>query len=175
MMRLVLLLLLILGFGGFFLFLRSESGNQWISSKLTNFLEKATGDTISIGKLEIQFPDIIHAENLVMKDGHNTEMFNIRRLDADFGYYNFITGKVTISDVSMDSLIFHLAIYKKDRLTNLGYVIDRLSAGPSSGSKFKMLVKSVTLKNVNFTYDDFNDTASVFPTMINWSHIAVNN
>jgi hypothetical protein len=170
-----LVLLLLLLIGGAYYFINSSWGEKWMAHKLSDYLGEQMGDSVIIGHLDVQLPNTLVLDNIVVYDHHKNVMFNLHHVYAQIGYFNSILNKLTLSHIELNGVVFNLHRYKGDSSSNFGYVLHELSPpGDTTHSKnpFKIQFSYVKINDLHFKWDDENYPYGT-PGVIDWDHLKV--
>ena len=116
----------------------------WVSEK--------TGDSLTIGLLEIDFFKGIEIKKLGLRDSLGIPMMRVSSLKVSPAFYKLLSGKFYIHTVYMDSVDFRLIEHKKDDNYTFINFINKLSSGDSTSSPgvFKLNIRKLTLAHVHF-------------------------
>jgi hypothetical protein len=173
---LILLFIVIAGLTAFYFYINSGSGKRQLAAQLGKYLSKTLGCEVSIRSAQWNFPASVQLDHVIVKDHKQKEMFVIRDLDAGLAYYNFLTGRITFSTVSLSDVDFDLERYPGDSSSNFGYVIARLSKGgdTSKAATTDIMFNVVNINNLHFIWNDQNLSRISYPG-IDWNHLDVNN
>jgi hypothetical protein len=171
---LVLLLLVVLGLTAFYVYINTGSGRRFLASEISTYLGKTLGTEISIKSATWEFPASVSLEHVVIKDHRHKNMFVIERLNAGLAFYNFVTQRITLSEVTIRDVNFDLVRYPGDSSSNFGYVINRLTAGGDTAKKAStdIMFNVVNIENLHFTWDDQN-LGRISYKGIDWNHLDV--
>ncbi|MDQ3072200.1 MAG: hypothetical protein M3Q97_02890, partial [Bacteroidota bacterium] len=107
-----LIMLVLIAIIGIYIYLNSEKGQRWVTVKVQDMLEKQTGTKVSIGSIEIDFPEKIRIHDFVILDHHDNPILKFNEAKARFGRYNFATGALVIASIDLIDAEIHLTRYK---------------------------------------------------------------
>ncbi len=169
-----LLVLFVVALTGLYYFLDTDYGKKWLTQKLEKTLTDELGVEVQIGLAELDLPGTVHLNDVLVLDHHKKEMLRLPEAHAQFGYYNFITGKVTLGRVELSNAVFTLTHYENEERTNVGQIIERLESGPSTGKKTDILFKYIVINNGHFIYNERNEPPYAHPG-VDWQHIDLKN
>ena len=171
---LVVLLLLLLGLTGLYFYLNTGQGRRLLASEISFYAGQAFGSDMSIGNAKWNFPATVSLENIIIKDHRHHNMFVIDKLNAGLIYFNYKTGRMIFSGVSLKNVDFDLERYPGDSSSNFGYVIARLSKGSGTPAKYKtdVFFKDIGIENLHFRWNDQN-TPTVSYGGVDWNHVDV--
>ena len=171
-----LLLLSVVFIAGFYVYLQSTPGERWLKGKLESTLQSTLKLPVHIGGANISFPGNVNLSDVTIIDHKGNKMFDIKYLRASISYYNFITQRLTLGLVDIDGLDFNLTSYDKEKNSNFGMVLDRLTAStgkPGTGPDVSIYVNSIRLKHVNFNWENIGEHYD--PAQMDFDHIKVSN
>jgi len=171
---LVLVLVLLLGVTALYFYMNSVPGRRFLASEIGYYTGKAFGSEVSIGNAKWNFPATVSLENIIIKDHRHNNMFVIDKLNAGLIYFNYETGRMIFSGVSLKNMDFNLVRYPGDSSSNFGYVIARLSKGSGTARTHKtnIFFNDIDIENLRFRWDDQN-AGTVTYGGIDWSHVDV--
>ncbi|MGZ5243562.1 MAG: translocation/assembly module TamB domain-containing protein [Bacteroidia bacterium] len=167
-----LALLFAVALTGLYYWLDTDSGKKWLTQKLNKTLTKELGVEVNIGLAELDLPGTVHLHDVLVLDHHQNKLITIKEANAQFAYYNFATGKITLGRVELNHTQFNLIQYKGEPKTNVGLIMHRLQSGPSTGKKTDVLVKYIVINDGNLFYDQQNKPPYAHEG-VDWKHIDV--
>jgi len=146
--------------------------------KVAGWVSEKTGDSLTIGLLDIDFFKGIEIEKLDLRDSLGTPMMRIHNLKVSPAFFEFLSGKFFIRSVQMDSVDFRLILHKgKDNYTFINF-INKLSSGDTTASSsgvFKLNIKKLSMANVHFQLKNENEVNADAPkSTMNYTDIEVN-
>jgi hypothetical protein len=127
--------------------------------KVAGWVSEKTGDSLTIGLLDIDFFKGIEIEKLDLRDSLGIPMMRISNLKVSPAFFELLSGKLFIHSVQMDSVDFRLIVHKgKDNYTFINF-IKKLSSGDTTSSSgvFKLSIKKLSMANVHFQLKNEND------------------
>ncbi len=140
----------------------------WVSGK--------TGDSLTIGLLDVDFFKGIEIKKLDLRDSLGIPMMRISAMKVRPAFFRLLYGKYFIHSVFIDSVDFRLIEHKgADNYTFINF-IKKLSSGSSSSSPgvFKLRIKKLTMAHVRFHLKNENDEYPNAPAnTMNYSDIDV--
>ncbi len=149
----LVLLLLVSG-----ILLSMPSVQTKIAHYLTATINKDFGTNISIEKVAITVFGSIKLKNVTAKDKNYKNIFEIKRLQTSILDFNklYNEGHPYLGDLTIDGLHLNMIQEKGETSTNLDAFIDAFDDGTPGSGKFRMVIKSMELKNSKFSYHDYN-------------------
>lgn len=143
-----LLLFLALGLVGFVIYLKSNSGQKWVSQKASEYLSKKLKTTVK-SNFTYSFPDWIQSENLLIKDELSDTLLSAGKVRIDLDMLALINNKVLINKALLENSYFN--IYEKNKKPNYQFILDAFAsdttAKNSSPTPFEYVLKEINLKN----------------------------
>lgn len=129
---------------------------QWAANTATEFLTKQVGSKVSIAKIELGLFKSAYFEDVYVEDRRGDTMIYINNLNVRVSGINFITGKIDLNTVTVDSAKIFLY---KDTLgvINIKHFFDALKPEipPHNPPNFRMTAMQVNLLNTHFKlYDE---------------------
>jgi hypothetical protein len=169
---LVLFALVILAIISFFIYINTNSGRRQLASEVSKYVSKTLGTEVSITSARWSFPASVSLDHVVIKDHKHQDMFVIEKLDAGLAFYNFITKRITFSEVDLKDVNFNLVRYTGDSSSNFGFVINRLTQGTDTSKKATtdIMFNVVNIDNLHFTWNDQTLGKISYPG-IDWNHL----
>ena len=123
----------------------------WVSGK--------TGDSLTIGLLDIDLFKGIEIKKLDLRDSLGVPMMRINAMKVRPAFFKLLSGKYFIHSVFMDSVDFRLIEHKgEDNYAFINF-IKKLSSGGSFSSSgvFKLNIKKLTMAHIHFQLKNEND------------------
>ncbi len=147
----LLLLLLTL-----FLLLENSKVQTWLTEKISEYLSKEYGTTVSTGKVEISIFDGFRFEDLYIADQQNDTLFFINSIGIFPKGLPRSFSKLKFSKVNIDSLYCNLYELPDGQL-NMQFLIDSLSGDEEDDeeAKFSLKIAKCLIKNSRFNYKEF--------------------
>ncbi|HEY9113785.1 MAG TPA: translocation/assembly module TamB domain-containing protein [Bacteroidales bacterium] len=165
----IFLVLLAIPFAITFLF--REPLIQTITARLaTKILSEQLGYSISVRTININFFDGIVLKDLLVKDHHDNVMLGVVNLKAMPAYVDYTVVGLAFLRVQLDGAEFRYGFYKDEAQANLDYLLDKISgtdttSTSSGGGSFKLMVRSLSLRNSSFRFFNEDIADSSLKTM----------
>jgi len=144
--------------------------------KVAAWVSEKTGDSLTIGLLDIDFFKGIEISHLDLRDSLGIPMLHIGNMKARPSFFRLLYGKFFIHTVFMDTVDFRLIVHKgEDNYTFVNF-INKLSSGGSSSSLgiFRLNIQKLTMKNIHFQLKNENNVSPKAPqNTMNYSDIDV--
>ncbi len=144
--------------------------------KVAGWVSEKTGDSLTIGLLDIDFFKGIEISHLNLSDSLGNPIMHISNMKASPAFFKLLSGKFLIHNVQMDTVDFRLIEYKGNRNYTFINFIRKLSTANSSSSSgvFKLNIGDLTMAHVHFQLKNGNDVHANAPkNTMNYSDIVV--
>ncbi|GHU83495.1 DUF490 domain-containing protein [Bacteroidia bacterium] len=130
---------------------------------------------ISIGKVEIEWPNRLALSNVCMDDESGREMFRANHLAAAFRVLPLVQGKLVFTTIRLFDFTLHLNKETPQSPLNLQYVIDAFASKDTTKqpANIDLSIHSVMIRKGNFSYDVLSEATT--PGKFNAKHINVGN
>lgn len=175
---LILLAVVVLVVFGVYFWLSTPSGKRFLTNKVVEIAHEQLGVEVKMGELDVRFPGRVRITGLEVSDHRNKLMLKVPFLKASLGFFNTITGNLSLNNVELNDAYLNLHRYKGDTASNLGLIINKLTAGPSdtttSTKSSAILFSSVRLKNFTFNWYD-EESPLLPPNMVDFNHVGITN
>lgn len=144
-----------------FLFIRTETGQNFIQKKAVTYLTKKTGASVSIGKFRTDLLTHIDLQSVTIKDQSQKTLLHVGRLEADYRLFDLLTNTLTISHITVDTLDFRMARTETDTSFNYDFILRAFAGQPSTepvdttpGKPFNFNFGELTVRQLHFIMDD---------------------
>ena len=147
---------------------------SFIGTKAALALSEKLGTQVSLGRVEIGFPNRIILDQIDIVDQSNEKMFHAGRLTAKIDFLPLINGRISISSAQIFSA--NVSLYKTDSLAkpNYQFVLDSLTTeGDESTSALNLRINSLIIRHSQVSYDQ-RDVAQT-PKRLNFKHLKFRN
>ncbi len=146
--------------------------------KVASWVSEKTGDSLTIGLLDIDFFKGIEVRQLGLRDSLGTPMLRINRMNVSPAFFELLSGKFFIHSLLIDSVEFRLVEHKDKNNYSFINFIKKLFSGSntssSSSSAFKLNIKILKMNHVHFQLRSEKDTNLNAPqNTMNYSDIDV--
>jgi hypothetical protein len=159
-----LLIELILIFLIFIVFaVRTSWFQTFLAQKAASYLSSEWGKDVRIDKLDFIFFDAVNIEGIYIQDSKTDTLLYANQLKATFDHWDLGTPiTVNLNEVLLNDATVKLKKYKGDTVFNFQYIIDYFGASEdtTTSTPFKLTNQSLKLNNVNFLYQDQNETST---------------
>ncbi|GAB3813363.1 translocation/assembly module TamB domain-containing protein [Pontibacter rugosus] len=147
-----------------------------VAQRVAAYLSEATQHQVSIGRVDIEFFSNVVLEQLLVQDSRDNELVYVGRVEADIAAFSLLDlSTLNINTLELQNPRANLVQYAGSDTLNLSSFINALgdlfvkdTTKPSEPFNFQL--GELIIKNGEFTYDDFNDTATTYG--MNYSHLS---
>ena len=144
--------------------------------KVAAWVSEKTGDSLTIGLVDIDFFKGIEISHLDLRDSLGIPMMRIGNMKVSPAFFKLLYGRFLIHAVYMDTVDFRLMVHKgADNYTFINF-IKKLSSGGSSSSSgvFSLRINKLTMTHIHFQLKNENDVNPQAPrNTMNYSDIDV--
>ena len=144
--------------------------------KVSEWVTQKTGDTLTIGSLNLNLFRGIVVNHLDLRDEQGIPMIRLNRTEARFNFLKLLAGDFVLKKVAIDSVDFRLVEHKK--ADNYAFIlfINKLSSGdttPAKG-KFRLRIKQISMAHLHFQLKNENNPHPGYPkNTMNYDDIEV--
>ena len=145
---------------------------SFIGEQTASVLSEILGTQVSLGRVEIGFPNRIILDQVNIMDQSNEEMLHAGRLTAKIDFLPLIEGRISISSAQIFSA--NVLLYKTDSLAkpNYQFVLDSLaSEDDDSPSALNLRINSLIVRHSSMSYDQ-RDVPQT-PSKLNPKHLKI--
>ncbi len=127
--------------------------------KVATWVSEKTGDSLTIGLVDIDFFKGIEVSHLDLRDSLDIPMMRIGNMKVSPSFFKLLYGRFFIHAVHMDTVDFRLIVHKGDDNYTFINFIRKLSSGGSSSSSgvFRLSIKKLTMTHIHFQLRNEND------------------
>ena len=147
---------------------------SFIGDKAASALSEKLGTQVSLGRVEIGFPNRIILDQIDIADQSNEKMFHAGRLTAKIELLPLAKGRISISSAQIFSA--NVSLYKIDSLAkpNYQFLLDSLATeDDESSSALNLRINSLIIRHSQVSYDQ-RDVAQT-PKCLNFKHLKFGN
>ena len=127
---------------------------SFIGEQTASVLSEKLGTEVSLGRVEIGFPNRIILDHVDILDQSNEEMLHAGRLTAKIDILPLVEGRISISSAQIFSA--NVSLYKTDSLAkpNYQFVLDSLaSEDDDTPSALNLRINSLIIRHSSVSYD----------------------
>ncbi|WP_134204452.1 translocation/assembly module TamB domain-containing protein [Algoriphagus zhangzhouensis] len=142
------------------LLLQMASVQNWAIDKVTNYLNKDSQFTTSIGHIDLNWWDALSLSNLEIKDHHDSTMIAAQKAMVDFQLGSLIgSGTPSLDNVRLEESNVQLITHEGDSTMNINLWATELSklfgsSGSSGSSSFG--IGQIEIRNSKFALVNYN-------------------
>lgn len=136
-----------------FFILKSSRVQTWLTQKVSNYLSKEYGTTVSTGKVDLSLFRGLVLEDLFIADQQQDTLLFVRSVGVFPKGFPRSSSKLSFSNITADSLYVNL-YQLSDSSLNMQFLLDSLSSGDESDeqSEFLLKIKNLALNDCRFNY-----------------------
>ncbi|MEG1036733.1 MAG: translocation/assembly module TamB domain-containing protein [Mucinivorans sp.] len=146
---------------------------NFVVDKISEKLSSVAQTNISIGHVAIGFFNRAVLDDVLMEDHRGDTMIYVRHIDAAINGINFLTGKIALGTLAVDSAQVHLYT-DSSGVMNVQQVFDHFKPAVVNPNppNFRMTVAQIKLRNTAFTMSRF-DTPKGTKGAINYKDMSM--
>lgn len=146
----------------FHAFIKSPAVQTYLTKKATDFLSEELNTEVRVGGVDVAFfLDLVLTE-VYIADKKDNSLLYFDKLQANIEKLSLTQKKIFINKISIHTPYIGLRKYKGEKQINLQFILDYLSADPTTetkeGEDWKLICYSVDIKNARLLYHDHNKT-----------------
>jgi hypothetical protein len=140
--------------------IRTSWFQTYLAQEAATFLSDGLGKEIRIDKIDLVFIDGIDIEGVYAQDTHSDTLLYAGNINVSLQELNLEESFLIVDNVTLENTSAQMRIYKGDSTFNFQHLIDYFTPAEKdttpSDFDFGISVNSVTLKNVNYVFEDQN-------------------
>ncbi|TDS19126.1 uncharacterized protein DUF490 [Maribacter caenipelagi] len=138
------------------LVIRTPWAQNFIVSKVTNYISDKTNTKVEVGKLYLTFSGDIQVENVFLEDKKGDTLFYSKSLQADIPIYPIIfNNSLSIDDVTSNGVVAYISREDKPDEFNFTFLIEALTTPTDTTSEsMDISLGSLDLTNWKLNYND---------------------
>lgn len=153
--------------------IRTSTFQTYLAGKASNYMSKELGTTIRIDEVAITFLDRVSLEGVYVEDQEGDTLLYVNTLFANLSSYDLETKLIKLDAVGLEHGNIEIKKYAGNDKPNFQFIVDYFSKDqPTSSEPFDFRVTNLDLKDVYFSFDDFNVEKTDFG--IDFSHLDAN-
>ena len=155
--------------------IRTSTVQTYLAKKAATYLTENLGTVVDIQKVDILFFDRIDLEGVFVEDKHKDTLLSAEIVSVNIADWDLKQKYVIIDNVTLTNATAVLNKANGDSTFNFQHIVDFIgpSSDDTSTTVFDVKVNSVSLSNVNFRYNDYNNEQIAFG--VDYSHLNVKN
>lgn len=141
------------------LLLQNNRVQDFLVHKTTAYLERKIHSKISLKRVTLVFPKKVQIDDLCVFDRQHDTILYLGRLQVDLDLLALFSRQLTINGIELENSDAH--VLRDSRGFNFSYIVEAFAPDPgeqvqqdSSSAPWKISLKSCSLKNVRFSYQD---------------------
>jgi hypothetical protein len=134
----------------------------FVQTKLAQYFVKSINEDFGIHMqvdgVQLTLFGGVKLKKVLIIDHHKDTLIYVKRLNTSIlGVKKILDGDLIFYDIALDGVLFNLKTYKKEKKTNLDYLIDAFGKSKTpSKKKFLLTATSIDLSNGRFILTDEN-------------------
>ncbi len=145
--------------------LQTTTGNEFIRSKVVNYITNKIGTKVTIKKISFRFSGRIELDDVLFIDTQKDTLLNGQMLQVNISLFKLISGNIAIQNITLKKIQLHINRKAKDTAYNFQYIIDAFVSKKkvtATASKSTVLsINNITLDTVSISYaDDYSQLYS---------------
>lgn len=144
------------------LYLKSNSGQKWLTDQTHQILTNALETEVSLDSAFLDFPRSLSLHNLTICDNHNNTVLSVAELDVQFTIYSFDLRSLVLSNIRLQEPQFYGRKYKGDTAFNYDYLIANAKSDdpkPKEDKIFRVLLDGVQITDGVFHLHNYQKKA----------------
>ena len=126
------------------LFIRTEKGQDIIRKEAVSYLTKKLGTSVSIGRFRTDILTHFKIEGVTIEDQNQNILLNIGVIDVNYHLLALLKNKLSVSQISIDTMHFRMARAENDSVFNFDFIIRAFSGTSSTGTDIDTTGKPMT-------------------------------
>ena len=155
LVELLLILLIFVAFA-----IRTSWFQTYLAQQAASFLSNGLGKEVRIDKINLVFIDGIDIKGVYVEDTQSDTLLYAENINIRLQELNVKASFLIVDNVVLENTSAQMKIYNGDSIFNFQHLIDYFSPAEvdtsTSDFDFGISVNSVTLKNVNYVFEDQN-------------------
>lgn len=152
--------------------IRTTPVQTYLAKKAASYLSKELGAKVDISSVSIVFIDKAAIDDLYIEDQHGDSLIYIKRLIASFDEIDLAKQRFVVGSIGAKNAFLHV---QRDKEGNSNHIFLRDYFAKDTGKENKVFfkIKSATLENSKFKYDDHRKPVRDYG--VDYFHLEVNN
>jgi hypothetical protein len=155
LVELILVVLIFVAFA-----IRTSWFQTYLAQEAASYLSNGLGKEIRIDKIDLVFIDGIDIKGVYAQDTHSDTLLYAGNINVSLQELNLEESFLIVDNVTLENTSAKMKIYKGDSTFNFQHLIEYFTPAEKdttpSDFDFGISVNSVTLKNVNYIFEDQN-------------------
>ncbi len=168
--------LFILSFLVLMLYLKSDSGQAWLTQKSNKFLSKTLGTRLNIDSVTVDFPRELNLNHPVVYDHKQDTVLVAKQIGVKFNLYSFNLRSLIFGNIHLQNPRFYGRKYPGDTAFNYDYIIQNAKAEDPNkkGGVYRTLFNGVQVHNGRFVHQNLHE-AKEAGKVIDFNYLDVQN
>ena len=173
----ILLLLIVVAFGGITLYLKTYRGNAFACAKIAEYGSKFLGTKLTLGHIDLLLPDGVLLRNVHLYDAKGNVLIHFKTARVNEIFYGLNSKNIFLGEIDVEGLEFNLRTYKGEKISNFESFLNVVDPPrdphkpPSKGGDTR--IGHLVVHNGYFKWDE--DNLPINPNQtLDWDHIEAN-
>ena len=148
-----------------YILLRSRPFQNWAAQKTVNYLSKELKTRVTLKSIDFELINNLVLEGLYIEDRHGDTLAYFGKLKTNFNYkiiFDKTLQLARISHASLEDTKFYMVVHRNEKDYNYQFLVDYFTVPSVKSNKpfvpFKLFIKDLELKNVDYCFKNENDT-----------------
>ena len=148
-----------------YILLRSRPFQNWAAQKTVNYLSKELKTRVALKSIDFELVNNLVLEGLYIEDRQGDTLAYFGKLKTSFNYKIIFDNKLQLARIRhavLEDTKVNMIVHKGLRDFNYQFIIDYFSPPRPKSNKpfvpFKLFIKNLELKNVDYCFKNENDT-----------------
>ena len=148
-----------------YILLRSRPFQNWAAQKTVNYLSKELKTRVALKSIDFELVNNLVLEGLYIEDRQGDTLAYFGKLKTSFNYKIIFDNKLQLARIRhavIEDTKVNMIVHKGLRDFNYQFIIDYFSPPRPKSNKpfvpFKLFIKNLELKNVDYCFKNENDT-----------------
>jgi len=165
-LELVIFLVIVLAF-----FIRTTWFQTFVAQQVSSYYSEKLGTEVTVDQVKIHGLDYSEVIGLLIKDQQGDTLIYSPKFTGSIGMLNLKGQEAVVKAVNSDNTRIKLQKYEGDSVTNIQFLVDYFSSEDTTQSEFKIEIQELALKNVHFSFDNWN--IDPIPYGLDYNHLDV--
>ncbi len=152
-----LFVLLSIGFLGLMLYLKSDSGEKWLTSKTNSFLERKLDTDLNIESVKAAFPRDLEFHKPVIYDHMGDTLLVANQVDLKFSLYSFKIKSLIFANINLKKPRLYGRKYPGDSLYNYEYILNNIQDDDDEDGIYRVLFNGAQITNGKFVHQNLHE------------------
>jgi hypothetical protein len=161
------------------LLLNFPAVQTWLCQRVAGYYSAKWHTKVKVGRVDFEFIKKLVLKNVYVQDQHGDTLLYATALKLDVSSIDFKQHILHLSNIEIQDTKLHLITYKNTHELNLQFIVDAFASKDTTknpnAAKWDISSEGITLNNVDFHLQNFNDTDAPPTYGINYSNLRVHN